>query len=244
MSVVIKFVCLVFLLGPVLQLVAQTKQAEVHNPDLAVYNFQKVYRQYMGDQAGLYNGRQYLDYRHTIKEGSPFLDTPQVRRGWVVYNGFLHENALLLFDILKNKLITVTPGSKNMLELVNERVSSFNIAGRKFVNLADDTLKTKLTAGFYEVLFEGKKSVILKKYHKETKEDLSEKRVMLNIISKNFYFVHNERGFQQLTNKKSFLNAFSDQRSAVNSFMKKIKLRNKTKQDSQLIELAAYYDNL
>ncbi len=218
-------------------------------PDSVIFheaqrNTLQVYHNYLSDQAGLYNGRLYADYRYTISNGIPFLDTTQATPGSVVYNNILYENARLLLDILKQKLLVTTPGSSLLQELSSQRVSRFTLLNHRFINFQGQQKARIMPDGFYEILFEGKKSSLYKRYTKQLVDDLSTQRVIRNVVDKNFYYLQRDDAVYPLTTKKTLLKAYTNHRREVNNYLRKAKMNIRKTEDAKLSALAAFYEDL
>ncbi len=207
-------------------------------------NTLQVYHTYLADQAGLYNGRLYADYRYTISNGIPFLDTTQSTPGSVIYNDILYENVRLLLDILKQKLLVTTPGSSLLQELTGERVSRFTILNHQFINFQGQQKARTMPNGFYEILFDGKNSILYKRYTKQIVDDLSTQRVIRNVVDKNFYYIQRDNSVYQLTTKKTLLRAYKNHRKEINNYLRKAKINIRRPEDANLSALTAFYDDL
>ncbi len=204
----------------------------------------QVYHDYLADQAGLYNGPLYTDYRYTISNGIPFLDTSHATPGSVVYNDVQYENVRLLLDVLKQKLLVTTPGSSLLQELTGERVSRFALLNHRFINLQRPQKAHMMPNGFYEILFEGKKSTLYKRYTKQLLDDLSTQRVIRNVVDKNYYYIQRDNTVYQLTTKKTLLTAYKNHRREVNNYLRKAKMNIRKAEDAELSALAALYEDL
>lgn len=210
----------------------------------AAYNTLQIYHQFMGDQAGVYNGRRYNDYRYMFSAGNPFLDTTVMSNGSITYNNIFYENVPLLFDVLKEKVIVATPGTYNMVELASSRVAGFSVLNHRFVRLPGDSRHSKMQTGFYEALFQGKKHTLYKKHLKVTREDLSGRRLILSIEDQYRYYIQNGNQFFWIKNKKALINAYPNHRQEIRAFLRKSHFRFKTKTDNQLENLAVFYETL
>ena len=60
-----------------------------------------IYYQSLQQQSGLYNGSEYVQYAHLLKEGHPYLDTSALVNGNVHYDGIVYKNVPMLYDLIK-----------------------------------------------------------------------------------------------------------------------------------------------
>src|SRR5688572_1249798 len=65
----------------------------------------KFYYDVMGEQSPLYNGREYVEYSGTIQDGHPFYNTTEFAKGSITYEGMVFNDAMMLYDIVKDKMI-------------------------------------------------------------------------------------------------------------------------------------------
>lgn len=210
----------------------------------ARYNTLQVYHQFMGNQASLYNGYRYNDYRYLYSSGIPFLDTTVMTRGTVVFNNVFYENVLMMFDVFKEKLIVATPGSYNMVELASDRVAEFTLLNHHFKKFKAQNGKSQIPSGFIEVLFEGVGHSIYKKHIKVQREDLSGRKLIYSMEDRFQYTVQNGNKFYRIKNKRVLLKAYTDNRQELRGFLRKSHFQFKTKTDKQLKEIAAYMETL
>ena len=127
-----------------------------------------IYFNRLGDQSPLYNGSVYAAYEYNFKTGTPYFPTINFSKGSVVYDGITFDSLSLLYEDLRQLLITKRESL--LLQLVNERISAFIISGHSFIRLvADSTNKGISRTGFYEVLYPGKSQAL-----KETLKSITE----------------------------------------------------------------------
>lgn len=204
----------------------------------------RLHNSYIDKESGLYNGRQYVVYAHTISEGTPFLiASNEMDNGSIEYDGILYENVPLRYDILKNMIVTRVPATNYLVQLNNEKTTAFSIENRHFKKLEKDTAYNTLKAGFYEILYDGK----CKAYKKQLKtlgEDLSGSKLRTFIIDATDYYLQKDNRYIVINNRKALLAAFRDKKKDIQSFLKKNKLNFRDDKDGVLAKTAAYYDQL
>ena len=144
----IKHLFVTVLLSPAFYTNAQSIESDSLSYAKSVQHAVDLYHQFMNDEKSLYNGSQYLIYTQTIQEGIPFFETTEFVKGDVTYNGILYENVPLVYDILKEELITRIPTNNYTVMLVNDKVSSFALLNHKFVRLVKDSTDKIIKTGF------------------------------------------------------------------------------------------------
>lgn len=203
-----------------------------------------IYHNFIGSEADIYNGRLYTSYLNTIAEGIPFLDETKSNPGSITYNNIFYDNIPMLYDILKNKLLIVH--NSFMVELTNERVSSFSLLGHNFKNFSKEELSSSMKPGFYEIVHSGKNNVLLKTYNKTLEEDISSGVMKRKIHDKHLYYIYKDENYLRVSRKKDVLNAYRDHRKEINQFIRRKGLRftRAGLNNSGLASIALHYDEL
>ena len=133
----------------------------------ALTNTLSIYKNQLGDQSPFYNGSRYSPIGFVFRTGSPYLISDSFNRGSVVYDDILFDSVYLLYEDMRDLLVSRT--NSYLLQLVNQRVSSFIISGYSFVRLIADSLHPGIPkTGYYEILYPGR-SQLLKKTFKNIK---------------------------------------------------------------------------
>ena len=227
-----------------MQLFSQQVQEDSIALENAKHYLTKLHNSYIEKESGLYNGRQYVVYAHTISEGTPFLmASSEMDNGNIAYDGVLYENVPLRYDILKDMIVTRVPSTNYLVQLNNEKIKSFSILNHQYIKLEKDNAENAPKAGFYEILYNGK-TIAYKKQTKTLGEDLSGSKVRLFIIDATSYYLKKDNKYFIINNKKALLGAFRDQKKAIQSFLKKNKLNFREDKDGVFAKTAAYYDQL
>lgn len=202
-----------------------------------------LYHENIQKESGLYNGRQYIVYAQTIEDGIPFFETSELTNGNVTYWGVEYKNVPLMFDILKEQLITLVPSTNYLIKLQPEKVSSFEILNHQFIRIVKDSINKNIKPGFYDVLYNGNIAL----YKKETKtlnEDLSSGKLRNFILEDSAYYIKKNGVFFEVNNKRSLLDAFQEKKKEVQEFMRKNKLKIRNDKNNALPKIAAFYDSI
>jgi hypothetical protein len=225
-------------------IVAQLSPADSIFYQKAVNNAISLYHQSSGDQSGLYNGIQNGGYLFSFTEGNPFFYSDKPGAGTVVYDGVLYENLQLQYDELKE--VIIVQDASHRIQLLNERISGFTVFNNRFTRLEKDSLSSALVStGFYNLLYEGKVSV-LKKEIKELREELrsSSEGILRFIDVKKYYYIKKNNEYYAVKNKKSVLGIFADHRKEIQQYIRKNKLSFRKNPDETLVKTSGYYDRL
>jgi hypothetical protein len=186
----------------------------------------------------LFNGKEYLVYRPLEKE-HPYL-TVNWLKGTVDYDGDHYSDVFLLYDIDADQLITKYLGGDNF-RLVKPFIASFTLGNRKFVQLRDSSVK----AGFYEILSDHKFKVYAKRekiWHETAAFDQAIRR---EFEERTRYLLLINGSFIEVNNKKSLLQVFAPQATALKQFIREKKLKFKSSVfESTLVQTVAFCEQL
>ncbi len=209
---------------------------------LAVSHTIAEYYSRAGDQANLYNGSVYPYYRFPFSEGSPFFKADSFSTGTLVYDGIVYRGVPLLYDDLREFLITINSGY--WLRLVNERVSSFQVNGSRFLRIVtDSTVRNVLKTGYYEELYSGRDSVI-KKTVKTYREDINDQTLRRLIDVKFRYYLRSGGSDYHIRSVEDLTDVFPDKKAELNAYRKKNHLRFRKQPETTIVMLVSYYDQI
>lgn len=204
----------------------------------AVTNAVDQYRNTIGEQAGILNGRMNIPYIMHFENAIPYFLSEKFTIGNLRYDGVSYEDIPLLYDQFNPMLIMLMNFGR--LQLINEKVEQFSIAGHNFVRLEKNA---GMADGFYEVVYNG--NITLVKYvTKKLREDIQSGEVLRYLDQKDYYYIHKNGTYHLVRNKKEVLNVLQDHKQQLQEYIKKNKLNLKRNWANAIVQLAGYYDKL
>ncbi|HLK28452.1 MAG TPA: hypothetical protein VKT28_07715 [Puia sp.] len=207
-------------------------------------NAVRLYHKYLSTHTELYNGIEYVPYPYNIEEGQPFFYADSTGIGNIIYNDVLYEKIPFKFDLVQNAIFISDHFLAPPVQLRNELIGRFNLFGHTFIRVVKDTaLKSPLNTGFYDLLYEGKISV-LKKETKDIQENLNSGTITRYVESATSYYLKKNGEYFSVNNKSSLLNVLKDKKKEMRQFMNQNKIKIKKDKDVELPKLAAHYDEL
>jgi hypothetical protein len=230
-----------FFTGPVTAQLADSDSLFYHK---ALNNAVSLYRQSLGDQLGLYNGSQYPGYPFGFKDGGHPYFIKDASPGTIEYDNVFYPDVRLLFDELSE--IIVFEDSTHRIQLLNERITRFSIGDAAFIHIAKDSLGSSLEAtGFYQLLYEGRVSVLTKEV-KKIREELrfADEGILRYIDTKKYYYIKKDAVYYPVGSKGTVLSVYRDRKKEVQQFIKANKLNFRKDRNNLLIKVSAYYDQL
>ena len=225
------------------KLVAQDSAALHWAYNNALLNTTAVYHHSFGSQGALYNGRQYNEYRMKFKEGDPYFQSFIPAVGKVIYGGVLYDSVLMRYDEVKDELII--HDHLRRIQLLKEKVTSFNLFNNDFINIEKNNLSNKLlSSGFYHLLYKGK-ICLLKKQVKSLREEISANIELLHFVQeRDYYYLKKEDEFFLIKSKGNLIALLEDKKKEVQLFIKTNNLNFKSDRQNMLTKTIAYYDSL
>jgi hypothetical protein len=210
----------------------------------ALSNTISIYKKQLGDQSPLYNGSRYSPTGYIFRTGSPYFISDSFNLGSVVYDDILFDSVDLLYEDMRELL--VSRNNNYLLELINQRVSSFIISGHPFIRLTTDSLHAGIPkTGYYEILYPGH-SQLLKKTFKTIVEEPSvyENTVIRHIEETDNYYIRTGGSYQRVKSKSELLMLMHDHQKEIQKYIKKTKLNYRKNRENLLILAAEYYDQI
>jgi hypothetical protein len=201
------------------------------------------YQNGIGAQARLYNGSKYAEPEHTFEEHPYFLSIDWLT-GDVVYDSESFENVPLMLDLNSGQLITEHYSNGQSIQLVQEKVHTFRIAGHLFENIQNDSVGNTLPgSGYYEILYSGKTSVVVKR-QKLLHEEIENAAIEITFEERNRYYVFTDSVFNQIKSKASLIKLLRDKKQQIKKFLRQKKLRMSDNREAVYKSVAEYYDSL
>ena len=219
--------------------------------DLQVKNAIEVYDHYTADNAPIYNGKEYLFYTFKM-EGDPFFGTGiygdgsvNFVEGWVSYNGRKYGLVPLLFDLVRDQLVVLSPDKKTPIVMHNEFVDSFSIFGHTFIALNEDHKQNLYNTGFYDLLYNGQRVQFLERHVKLLNPRIQGTTMTTIFQSKNRFYIHKNGLYYLVSGKKDMFRVFSDHLRELKKVMRQnhLKLRHKNF-ETAAVKATAFYDQL
>jgi hypothetical protein len=122
----------------------------------------------------LYNGTEYTKTGNFFNEHA-FFQEDQFYPGTIYYTGNQYDNVELQYDCMDELVLVKDPFRARRIVLVTEKIKAFTLGGHHFIQ--PDGLKGKPT--FYEILYQGKRSVLLQWKKVITRDQSLQERYLL-----------------------------------------------------------------
>ena len=202
-------------------------------------NLIDFYMTSMGKRIYLYNGSEYIFNSHGIT-GHPFFESDHLINSRIEYDGTLYYDIPLAYDLVQDRVFTTDTSMNFNIQLFNERVSSFTMAGHHFIRIHSDSGQSmSSTEGFYDLLYDGRIRVLTKRIKMAEPGFKSEDP--FHFVSYNEYYLWKNYDYLRIDSKKSLFKAFGDRKDLIKKFYHKNNLDFKKMPEQTLVKTTDYY---
>jgi hypothetical protein len=201
-----------------------------------------VYYDALGEQSPLYNGREYVDYANTIQAGHPFYQTTGFVKGSIHYDGMKFEHAMILYDIIKDKVLILHFNNVFRIDLPVEKIREFRMLDHHFIRLLEDSAHV-IEEGFYDKLYEGKISLFAKR-KKLIIEERTGNDLIRAVDEKSFFYIQKQGRYYPVKTLKSLLNVLNNRREEIRQNLTKNGIKFRKDRENAILKSVQYYDRL
>ena len=238
--------CSLVLLGCLITVGAAGQVVNADSGRLVAYNnLVHLYSDAMRDEKHVFNGKEYFNYDKYYMKGHQFYKSNEEQEGAIYYEGSWYTNVPMLYDIVLDQLVIPEPTGSLYFKLENKKVNFFNLHGHRFTRLVPDSAgPAGISAGFYDLLLDGKIQVIAKRKKNLFEEPTSRGMEGEFTLADKFYILK-DNTYYQVAKKKSVLEKFPDKKKELQKYIRTQRLGFKgTSREAALIQLVAYYNSL
>jgi hypothetical protein len=222
-----------------------TTFGQLNSPVDSVSSFSNTiafFQQTVGPDVHLFTGKEYVNYPAGIKS-HPFFETDQMRYNEIFYDGSFYTSIPMLYDIVKQELIIDRPGKDVPMQLVSEKIKYFSQGGHKFQNMPTVIGKEEVsTSTIYEIILDGDVGVLAKRIKNIKKGMRPEDPSFFG--EEDEFFIRNNKTLYPVSNKNDVLQAFSNKKAQVKSFIRKNSFKFKKKIEQELVATTTFYVKL
>ncbi|WP_395044167.1 hypothetical protein [Flavobacterium sp.] len=187
--------------------------------DSSIYNW-------FDDQIGrqnldINNGRIFKDIYPTVNNSSRYLENENYIVGEIEFDNQYYNNIYINYDLLKDELLLKPNGIKdrNSLIIIKDKIKSFLINDKKFVNLNyDKSINSIGLIGYYEEIISSNFISFYVKHLKNLRNVYVENKIYYEYNLSNEFYIFYKNNFHKLDSKKSIQKLFPEYKSEINKF--------------------------
>lgn len=201
-----------------------------------------LYYKSLGNQSPLYNGSEYIETDTILREGHVFFGVNNFEIGTIQFDGMLFRGVPILYDIVRDQVITLHYSQYYKLNLPAEKIDYFSLPGHLFVYLPPDSLN-KIRPGFYEKLYDGKTQLLAKRI-KKIKEEHSNEDIYDIIVQSTNLYIKKDGVYHIINDKRMLLDVLKNKKKELQQYLKKNNIKFKHNREPAIIRTLEYYDRV
>ncbi len=202
-----------------------------------------LYHKKQGTASNLYNGVEVEPYNFIFFQSTPYFKDSSFIQGTVFYDKVKYKDVPLLYDLVHDELILLHFDRVHQINLVKEKVDSFYLSSHHFIKLNPDTSNTVIKGGYYDELYKGQVSLLMKRT-KLAEEKIESGSIYLRASAKSSFYLLKEGSYFRIKNKKDLLKMLSDKRNELNHYIRRNKIKFKSMPEIAMTSVVAHYDQL
>jgi hypothetical protein len=193
-------------------------------------------------EGALFNGVEYKALNlHSYDDGQPYFLSDDWIDGSISYDGAVYHDIPIQYDLFNDKVIIDHPISHFSLELISEKIKSFELQGHTIVRLTPDSTKSSIKPGFYELLYNGKIKAYAK-HKKDKQERLDAGQIKFAFNEKTHYYIYKDNIYHQVRSKSSVLKVFYARKTMLRKYIKKNRIDFRKNTASAIAQSAKFYE--
>jgi hypothetical protein len=199
-----------------------------------------VFYSSINDNAGLYNGTEYIMYDPRIK-GDPYFLAADLQTGDILYNGTLYKNIRMLYELTTGYVVVREFDQGVLMNLLTEKVGYFTLLNHVFIHLVPDSTNKIISNGFYDRIYNGSTTIYVRR-QKTVFDD--QNNFEKSFIENDHYFIYKNNTFYAVSDKGSVLNVFKDRKKDIAKYLRQNNIKYKDNAEYAMVKMAEYYDKL
>lgn len=213
-------------------------------PDSTAYNTALAYyTNISGDQSVIFNGYEYAEIR--ADKGSVFfMDNNQWTMATVVYDGSTYKNVPVLYNSYLDVLVAMRRDGQTKYVLRPEMVTRFQLGDHNFLRVAFTDVKNADKDGYYEELYNGQSSVIVKRHKTRSETINSGEGYKIVFQDVNKIYIKKNNIYNPVKTRGDVLKLFKDKADALNKYIKSGAVSFRDGNEQAIVKLATYYDQI
>ncbi len=199
------------------------------------------YHKAIGAQSHLYRGLGFEFYDILSPSKPYFKDSIVFANGSVNYDGAVYKNIPLLYDLYKQLLVTYLYNGTSKISLFNDYVTEFDLHGHHFINYKPDSVNRKMDAGFYDVIYNGKHQLLVRRTKSRQEESLTLKKIF---IPSTDYYIKVDNKYIAVNSKGKLLDVLKDKKKELKKHISNSNLDFSENKERAILSIVTYYDQI
>jgi hypothetical protein len=207
----------------------------------AIYNTIALHKAGIAENLRLYNGTEYTG-SYSGTKGFPYFSTDSLRPGNIQYDGSDYQEVPMLFDLVTGEVIITSFKQEHYIKLLRDKITRFDLLGHTFIRVDTDST-TGINSGFYDLLYNNKSAVLIKR-EKVLRQVARSEGIDARFAEYDYYFIKRAGTYFHVFNMSSLLEAFPGKKNELRSYLRQNHLNFKKDPENTMVKSAAFYDQL
>jgi len=195
-----------------------------------------MYRSAIGENIPYNEGREFTGYGIKL-EGHPFFESDQAVPGAILYDGTLHPDIPMLYDLVADEVVIRAQNYNYLIRLSREKIPSFHFRGRDFFRADPDSTGNK----YYETLYKGGTHVFARK-RKQLNHSTGLEKAIDRFDQYDTYFILRNGEIHKVSNKNAVLAVYKEHKDDLRKMISQEKLNFKKDPETLLTRCASTFD--
>jgi len=193
-------------------------------------------------ESPLYNGAEHIDY-HPRTIGIPYFESLDWINGTIYSDGIVYKNVPMKYDLVKDRVVIRHFNGFYKMELINQRVDSFQLGGRLFVNLPQNKEALIPKTGFYEFINTPLLDVFIRRENRIV-EFIENGAIARRVESSHQLWAEKEGKRYSINKLNDLVNLMGDHKKAVQRQLKKNGIQFRTNKVLAITTAVSYYNQI
>jgi hypothetical protein len=202
---------------------------------------EKIYKSNLWDDAHLFNGIEYIEYKRNT-HGHPYYLTPRWTNGSVEYAHQIYKDVPLIYDIFTDKVIVKNLLTKKPIQLIDENIKGFKIEKKAFTHLKE-TATNNIATGYYEVLYDGQSKLFVKR-KKTILEKVLAGDYQITFEESSTIYVCINGSYSEVNSKKGLKKILKTKKKEIKKFIATSRSKFREDFEGSIVETLKFYDGI
>lgn len=222
---------------------SQTSQADSIASIKSIIANQENYQNAIAGNAKVFSGVEFVDPMAKKRtNGHANFMSEDWQQGFIVFNGQRYDNVDLQYNVFLNKVLIENVQSHATIELDNKRIDAFGISEHIFIKPATP-VPGEPSESFFDLLYDDGIKVLVRRY--KTIIETPEQKVMITqFLDKQKIYLFKDGQYISISNKKSALNAFAENKSEMKKFLSQQRINFRSNPELAMVAMSQHFNQL
>ena len=202
-----------------------------------------LYERTLATSLPIYRGSIYTDYHRGVS-GHPFWLSDDWENGKLLYDGQWYPNVYLRYDIMQDIVLLQGYDERGYLvslQINQLKTQAFEITNLTFVHEQSGAVAEKLGKGFYELHYDGRVRVLVKR-KKSLQQKVSHNRIDMEFQERTRLYIEKEENVYPIKGRGRIIALLDDDGRKLRNHLRALGLKSGSDILGTACEAAAFHD--